>query len=365
MRVVMESNMNRNTTNDVSNLNVSANSNLGNHGIGVVGAPIGGAGGNVATSSSIKQEAPGPSPSNKQGVSNSMDYLRNLADLMSNQESIGNQQNNNQGTGVETNFQGGHANTGLLSGGPTGNDNTGGSNNTNSNMGGGTMNATNPPNFRDIRATGGSDTDTCASSYATRRISRDSIVSHGSLSDMLRADQVASNNIDLAMMSMLQKQQGGGGNGNSNNSSFNLGNSFNSGQLNQSMSQLMMNGGMNQMGQMGGMNNTMGNFGGMNQMGVGGGMGSMSTAPLAIPPKKTKNKHKQTFAQKLMNILSVKECQSAIRWMPNGCAFCIVDSNELVEKVLPKYFKEAKYTSFVSSLLNFIRASSPGPRVVG
>merc|ERR1719223_2708694 len=56
-------------------------------------------------------------------------------------------------------------------------------------------------------------------------------------------------------------------------------------------------------------------------------------APLLIPPKKTKNKHKQTFAQKLMHILSIKECQSAMRWMPNGCAFCIVDSHELVEKV--------------------------------
>ena len=65
-------------------------------------------------------------------------------------------------------------------------------------------------------------------------------------------------------------------------------------------------------------------------------------------PTKKKNKTKQTFAQTLMNLLSVKECQSAIRWMPNGESFCIIDIKELVEKVLPKYFKEAKYTSFVS-----------------
>lgn len=57
---------------------------------------------------------------------------------------------------------------------------------------------------------------------------------------------------------------------------------------------------------------------------------------------------KQTFVLKIMNILSVDECQSAIRWTPAGDAFCVLDAKELVEKVLPKYFKETKYTSFVS-----------------
>lgn len=36
--------------------------------------------------------------------------------------------------------------------------------------------------------------------------------------------------------------------------------------------------------------------------------------------------------------------------MPNGLSFCIVDSKILVEKVLPVYFKEAKYTSFTRKL---------------
>ena len=75
---------------------------------------------------------------------------------------------------------------------------------------------------------------------------------------------------------------------------------------------------------------------------------------LLIPSKKSKNKHKQTFAMKLMNILSIKECQSSIRWMPNGLSFCIVDPKLLVEKVLPVYFKEAKYTSFVSVVVCII-----------
>jgi len=55
---------------------------------------------------------------------------------------------------------------------------------------------------------------------------------------------------------------------------------------------------------------------------------------------------KPTFAMKLYKILSMKECNSAIRWMPNGAAFCVLNSKELVDNVLPQYFKKAKYTSF-------------------
>ena len=78
----------------------------------------------------------------------------------------------------------------------------------------------------------GSDTDTCASSLAARRISRDSLVSRGSLSDSLSLDQMMSGNLAMMM------NQGMGG----------LRNSFSSGPqgqaLNQSMRQLMMTGGM-------------------------------------------------------------------------------------------------------------------------
>ena len=56
---------------------------------------------------------------------------------------------------------------------------------------------------------------------------------------------------------------------------------------------------------------------------------------------------KPTFAMKLYKILSMKERNSAIRWMPNGAAFCVVNSKELVDNVSPQYFKKAKYTSFV------------------
>lgn len=228
-----------------------------------------------------------------------------------------------------------------------------------------------------------SDTDTVTtgytSGYNSRRVSKDSLVSRDSLTDMLNADSIASSN--LAVMSMLQQQQQGqGGGGGMGNQSFGLGGLQGQGQglgaaSQQSMAQLLS--GMTSMGNNnnagvggGGWNNNPsdpsagGNGGGGNPLlanayGLdGGGLNNGGNnvnlnngiPSFLVPPRKTKSKHKQTFAQKLMHVLSVKECQGAIRWMPNGCAFCVVDSKELVESVLPKYFKEAKYTSFVSFL---------------
>ena len=71
-------------------------------------------------------------------------------------------------------------------------------------------------------------------------------------------------------------------------------------------------------------------------------------------PKKRKSKSKASFPQKLMRILSIDECQHALRWMPDGCSFCIIDPKALVNDVLPKYFKEAKYSSFVSRGICFV-----------
>lgn len=174
--------------------------------------------------------------------------------------------------------------------------------------------------FLDMQNNVGSDTDTCASSIAARRISRDSIVSRDSLSDLIGAGATSSNNNNL-MMNMISSQQQMG--------------------LNRSMGQLMMN--MNQVGQL-----NVAAASSMMDPSSAGGLADMN--PLAIPSKRAKNRHKLTFAQKLMHILSLKETQNAIRWMPNGCAFCIVDSQELVDTVLPKFFKEAKYSSFTRKL---------------
>ena len=190
------------------------------------------------------------------------------------------------------------------------------------------------------------DTDT------TRRVSKDSLVSRESLSDLLSKATSGVGTVDqnsLAMLSMLASQQ-----------QMNNNQSFVNNSINQPMGQLFMNNNNNLAPNIHNPNAMLGlgynnNHTTMNMNNLPNAYASSlnnnndtSLNPSKVS-KKAKSNKKQNFAQKLMHLLSIKECQSCIRWMPNGMSFCIIDSNELVEKVLPKYFKEAKYTSFVSS----------------
>lgn len=61
---------------------------------------------------------------------------------------------------------------------------------------------------------------------------------------------------------------------------------------------------------------------------------------------KTNRRRNPSFAYKLHAILTDKDCNSAISWMPSGKAFRIMDKEEFTKKVLPKYFREAKFESF-------------------
>jgi len=328
--------MNTNSKQDHSNLN----NNLNYHG-GVVNAP-----GPADAGSSDKPKGEAARSSVSGAPSSSMsniDYLKTLADAMTSQHAIKSEPSTSSAQ---------HDNS-------AGFTPSGGGGNSQGQGASGISSSNNFINMQNNTHNTGSDTDTCASSYAARRISRDSLVSRESLSDLL--DPVASNN--LAMMNMIanQQQQQMGGNQSWN---FNSNNGNQQQAISQSMSQLMMNNSMNMnsMGQplsAGSMMNGAGDNGNSLNMSdafrnaygmMNNGNNNNSVAPLLIPPKQKKNKHKQTFAQKLMHILSIKECQNSIRWMPNGCAFCIVDSKALVDQVLPRYFKEAKYTSFTRKL---------------
>lgn len=51
-----------------------------------------------------------------------------------------------------------------------------------------------------------------------------------------------------------------------------------------------------------------------------------------------------------MKVLSNKEFEPIITWMPSGKSFCIVDSKTFVADVLPEQFKSAKYASFTRKL---------------
>lgn len=61
-------------------------------------------------------------------------------------------------------------------------------------------------------------------------------------------------------------------------------------------------------------------------------------------------RRKPNFAEKLHAVLDNQACRHAITWLPSGRSFCITDQKELVTKILPKYFREAKFESFSRKL---------------
>lgn len=71
-----------------------------------------------------------------------------------------------------------------------------------------------------------------------------------------------------------------------------------------------------------------------------------------IPMRFTKSGRKKAvpFPIKLMKVLSSKEFEHIIAWMPSGMSFSIVDSKAFVADVLPEQFKSAKYASFTRKL---------------
>lgn len=71
-----------------------------------------------------------------------------------------------------------------------------------------------------------------------------------------------------------------------------------------------------------------------------------------IPQRFTKSGRKKAipFPLKLMKVLSNKEFEHTVTWMPSGRSFSIVDSKAFVAEVLPDHFKSAKYASFTRKL---------------
>ena len=58
---------------------------------------------------------------------------------------------------------------------------------------------------------------------------------------------------------------------------------------------------------------------------------------------KSTTRRKPTFAEKLHLILSNKQLSSLITWLPSGKSFCILDKDRFAQRVLPVYFREAKF----------------------
>lgn len=63
-----------------------------------------------------------------------------------------------------------------------------------------------------------------------------------------------------------------------------------------------------------------------------------------------KNHQDKSFPQVLHEILAAPECQSIVRWLPNGFSFIIADRQRFSSEILPRYFREALLNSFIRKL---------------
>lgn len=76
------------------------------------------------------------------------------------------------------------------------------------------------------------------------------------------------------------------------------------------------------------------------------------TLDFEIPQRFTKSGRKRAvpFPLKLMKVLSCKEYNHIINWMPSGKSFSIKKPKLFTAQILPEHFKSAKYSSFTRKL---------------
>ena len=53
---------------------------------------------------------------------------------------------------------------------------------------------------------------------------------------------------------------------------------------------------------------------------------------------------------KLLNVLCEEQSIDIISWLPHGRSFIVYDKKKFVESILPRFFKESKFTSFTRKL---------------
>ena len=67
-------------------------------------------------------------------------------------------------------------------------------------------------------------------------------------------------------------------------------------------------------------------------------------------PVKGCGPNNSTFQNKLMHVLEHGGLDSCIKWLPHGRAFQVQDAEKFTKEVLPVFFKQTKYESFVRQL---------------
>jgi hypothetical protein len=81
-------------------------------------------------------------------------------------------------------------------------------------------------------------------------------------------------------------------------------------------------------------------------------MEKLVASPTAAAGDTHKSKEVAPFLKNLRKMLDL-ESDEILRWTPNGRAFEIHDMEQMMDYVLPKYFKHRKYTSFQRQLNYF------------
>ncbi|CAR29441.1 hypothetical protein ZYGR_0AD01230 [Zygosaccharomyces rouxii] len=74
------------------------------------------------------------------------------------------------------------------------------------------------------------------------------------------------------------------------------------------------------------------------------------TAAQASTPKPTTHKKRHLFVNKVWSMLNDESNGNLIRWAEDGKSFVVVNREEFVHQVLPKYFKHSNFASFVRQL---------------
>jgi len=81
-----------------------------------------------------------------------------------------------------------------------------------------------------------------------------------------------------------------------------------------------------------------------------------------IDVNKKSERTKQSFPQKLFDILENPEHAEILKWLPGGKAFIIMDKRRFGTEILPVYFKQTQFTSFTRKLSRWKFARVPrGP----
>ena len=87
-------------------------------------------------------------------------------------------------------------------------------------------------------------------------------------------------------------------------------------------------------------------------------------APPQIQPNRKSSGHrrriKTSFPHKLAEVIQMNEHNAILKWLPGGKAFIIMDRERFTTKILPKYFKQAKFESFTRKLHRWKFVRVPG-----